>query len=114
MSNELARKADRLADDIKDYIEVKRDTIGRTIFVESRTRDIGETLAKLIDLRGRMEGSQIDWEDQEWLTMKQHKPTYQFSYWLIKLIDSYLENPERRPTAATAESQANKARPNLP
>jgi hypothetical protein len=97
--NKLPRTAAQLADDVNHYIETNVG-IRPKQFLPARQKDIGETFAKLINLRIKTNREQPDWEDEEWSAMREHAPQmYNFSYALINLVDSYIEPLERRRTA---------------
>ncbi len=97
--NRLPRTAAQLADDVRDYVETKLG-VRPARFLEERKNDIGETVAKLIDLRIDSGMRQPEWEDEEWSAMREHaESTFKFNYSLIQLIDSYIAALQKAPTA---------------
>jgi hypothetical protein len=95
IDNRLPLTAEETARNLRYYIETKFG-IRSSLFLERHAHDIGDTIAKLIDLRIESGMTQPDWGDEEWSAMSEHAELmYKFGYSLIQLIDSYIEEVQQ-------------------
>lgn len=93
--NRLPRTVRELSLDITYYLETKAG-IRPALSIDQKRKQIGETVAKLIDLRIETNLEEVDLDSEEWWAMDENnRELLNLGYALVSVIDAQIKQTPR-------------------